>query len=105
MVVVIGGAAHEVLQGVHAAKTDIDLAGAEPFQSDSEPVGDLPPLREPVVRAGRLRAMITKSRMLHVPHQRMTFSVTVQAGCDEKFPPRGTALAAARTTQSFWDAA
>lgn len=42
IVVVTGGVAHDVLQGVHPADTDLQLAGAEPLQSDGEPVGDLP---------------------------------------------------------------
>jgi hypothetical protein len=51
IVVVTGGVPHDVLQGVHPADTDIQLAGAEPFQSDGEPVGDLPAPREPGLQA------------------------------------------------------
>jgi hypothetical protein len=35
-------------------------------------------------RTGRDRTT-SQSRLRRVPHHRMTFSVTVQAGCDEKF--------------------
>ena len=52
IVVVVGGVTHDVLQGVHPADTDIKLAGAEPFQGDGEPVGDLPAPGEPVVAGG-----------------------------------------------------
>ena len=51
-VVVVGGVAHDVLQGVHPADADIQLAGAKPFQSGGEPVGDLPAPRQLVVAGG-----------------------------------------------------